>query len=87
MDAGDTVFFHPTLIHGSGANRTTGFRKAISCHYAASECEYIEVAGTSQEKIAEEVLEVARKKGLPITEFKDAWRFRAQLVRGEKLNL
>jgi phytanoyl-CoA hydroxylase len=27
MDEGDTVFFHPLLIHGSGANRTEGFRK------------------------------------------------------------
>ena len=27
MEAGDTVFFHPLLIHGSGMNRTTGFRK------------------------------------------------------------
>ncbi|GMT08039.1 hypothetical protein PENTCL1PPCAC_30213, partial [Pristionchus entomophagus] len=34
MDAGDTVFFHPLLIHGSGANRTNGFRHAISNHYA-----------------------------------------------------
>ena len=30
MDAGDTVFFHPLLIHGSGSNRTTGFRK-VQC--------------------------------------------------------
>jgi phytanoyl-CoA hydroxylase len=28
MSAGDTVFFHPILIHGSGTNRTQGFRKA-----------------------------------------------------------
>ncbi len=27
MQAGDTVFFHPLLIHGSGRNRTKGFRK------------------------------------------------------------
>lgn len=27
MEAGDTVFFHPILIHGSGSNKTTGFRK------------------------------------------------------------
>ncbi|PRD23203.1 UNVERIFIED_CONTAM: Phytanoyl-CoA dioxygenase [Trichonephila clavipes] len=27
MEAGDTVLFHPVLIHGSGANRTNGFRK------------------------------------------------------------
>ena len=74
MEAGDTVFFHPLLIHGryclfafvaafhlfpiicriflstqllsdpprdSGANTTKGFRKAISCHYASSDCQYI----------------------------------------------
>lgn len=29
MEAGDTVFFHPLLIHGSGANRTNGFRKVL----------------------------------------------------------
>ena len=27
MQAGDTVFFHPLLVHGSGTNRTAGFRK------------------------------------------------------------
>ena len=32
MQAGDTVFFHPILIHGSGTNRTTGFRKASKYH-------------------------------------------------------
>ena len=30
MEAGDTVFFHPILIHGSGTNRTNGFRKVTS---------------------------------------------------------
>jgi phytanoyl-CoA hydroxylase len=24
---GDTVFFHPLLVHGSGMNRSSGFRK------------------------------------------------------------
>jgi phytanoyl-CoA hydroxylase len=24
MEPGDTIFFHPILIHGSGANRTSG---------------------------------------------------------------
>lgn len=32
MDEGDTVFFHPLLIHGSGANRTDGFRKVSIQH-------------------------------------------------------
>ena len=27
MEEGDTVFFHPLLIHGSGTNKTKGFRK------------------------------------------------------------
>ena len=49
MEKGDTVFFHPLLIHGSGANRTEGFRKAISCHYAASECKFINGEGSLQE--------------------------------------
>ena len=38
------------------------FMQAISCHYASSHCHYIDVRGTVQEEIAEEVLEVARKK-------------------------
>jgi phytanoyl-CoA hydroxylase len=38
MEPGDTVFFHPLLLHGSGRNRTSGFRRAISAHYASLEC-------------------------------------------------
>jgi phytanoyl-CoA hydroxylase len=38
MEPGDTVFFHPLLLHGSGRNRTEGFRRAISSHYASTEC-------------------------------------------------
>ena len=37
MSRGDTVFFHPLLIHGSGTNRTDGFRKVgvpNSCKYS-----------------------------------------------------
>ncbi len=39
MAAGDTLLFHPLLIHGSGRNRSAGCRRAISCHYAAADCE------------------------------------------------
>ncbi|NQZ98742.1 MAG: phytanoyl-CoA dioxygenase family protein [Myxococcales bacterium] len=35
MDPGDTAFFHPMLLHGSGRNRTQGFRRAISAHYSS----------------------------------------------------
>jgi hypothetical protein len=63
MMEGDTVFFHPLLIHGSGANRTTGFRKAISCHYANDDlCRYVEVEGTTQEAASKELIEMAHKR-------------------------
>ena len=40
MEPGDSVFFHPILLHGSGRNRTDDFRRAISAHYASSDCEW-----------------------------------------------
>jgi phytanoyl-CoA hydroxylase len=55
------VFFHPLLIHGSGANRTSGFRKSISSHFASSSCHYIDVRGTSQEEIATEIEEIIKR--------------------------
>ena len=39
MQPGDTLLFHPLLIHGSGRNRTDEFRRAISVHYASARCE------------------------------------------------
>lgn len=86
MEKGDTVFFHPLLIHGSGVNITKGFRKAISCHYAASECDYIDVRGTTQENIAKEIEEMAKRKGFDV-DFKDAWKYRSRLARGMKITL
>jgi len=62
MGKGDVVFFHPLLLHGSGMNRTKGFRKAISCHYASANCHMINIQGTSQEEIAEEIAEIAVKR-------------------------
>ncbi|MCY4130446.1 MAG: phytanoyl-CoA dioxygenase family protein [Gammaproteobacteria bacterium] len=39
MEPGDTVFFHPLLVHGSGRNLTNECRRSISTHYASHECE------------------------------------------------
>lgn len=86
MEKGDTVFFHPILIHGSGVNRTKGFRKAISCHYAASECNYINVEGTTQENIAREIEQMALRKGIDC-DFKAIWKYKSRLVRGEENTL
>lgn len=87
MEKGDTVFFHPILIHGSGANRTQGFRKAISCHYAASECDYIDLTGTIQEEFKKEVEEIAAKKASAKVDVRDVWRFKSRLAAGERINL
>lgn len=87
MEKGDTVFFHPILIHGSGANRTDGFRKAISCHYAASECEYIDLTGTIQEGFKKEVEEIAKKRVGADVDVRDVWRLKCRLAHGERINL
>ncbi|KAB5542278.1 hypothetical protein PHYPO_G00089810 [Pangasianodon hypophthalmus] len=89
MEKGDTVFFHPLLIHGSGMNRTPGFRKAISCHYASADCHYIDVEGTTQENISKEVEELARKRvGNDATiSFQDSWAVRGRLVQGDRTSL
>jgi phytanoyl-CoA hydroxylase len=87
LKLGDTVFFHPLLIHGSGMNRTNGFRKAISCHYAASECEYIDVTGTKQDLFKREVEQIAKKRVGQDIDVTDVWRFKSRLVCGERLNL
>jgi phytanoyl-CoA hydroxylase len=94
MNAGDTVFFHPLLIHGSGANRTSGFRKAISTHYANDNfCRYVNVEGTTQEPAAKELIEMARKRfkkyGIDNAEidFADIWRIRGREVNGTRSNL
>ncbi|XP_053428774.1 phytanoyl-CoA dioxygenase, peroxisomal isoform X2 [Nycticebus coucang] len=89
MEKGDTVFFHPLLIHGSGQNKTQGFRKAISCHFASSDCYYIDVKGTSQENIEKEVIDIGKRLYTAESSFtlKDVWRFRARLVQGERTNL
>lgn len=90
MEKGDTVFFHPLLIHGSGQNKTRGFRKAISCHFASADCQYIDVKGTSQEMMEEEIADLANKLWGTETEnldLKDVWQFRARLVQGERKNL
>jgi len=86
MEKGDTVFFHPILVHGSGINKTKGFRKAISCHYASSECNYIDVEGTTQENIAREIEQIASSKGIDC-DFQSIWKYRSRLVRGEEHTL
>ncbi|XP_025786068.1 phytanoyl-CoA dioxygenase, peroxisomal [Puma concolor] len=89
MEKGDTVFFHPLLIHGSGWNKSQGYRKVISCHFASADCHYIDVKGTGQESFEKDILETLHKLyGFPEdASLKDIFRLNVQLVKGERTNL
>ncbi len=50
MEPGDTVFFSPLLLHGSGRNRTDGFRRAISAHFASAACRYLPGGEAARER-------------------------------------
>ncbi|KAI6176165.1 hypothetical protein M3Y97_00768900 [Aphelenchoides bicaudatus] len=94
MDIGDTVFFHPLLLHGSGANRTDGFRKAISCHYAnGSRCFYIDVKGTHQEEVEKTTMTLMKKRfnkignAQNINSYVDYFKFQSRPVNEKRANL
>jgi len=62
MKKGDIVFFHPLLIHGSGENKSAGYRKSFCCHFADASCHFIDIKGTFHEKVGEEIMSYAHKK-------------------------
>jgi len=87
MGKGDTVFFHPLLIHGSGMNRSNGFRKAISCHYAWSHCNYMDINNDNQSIYIKEVEDIIKRKVGRSVDIIDIWRMKSRLVAGERVNL
>lgn len=82
MQPGDTVFFHPLLVHGSGINKSQRTRRAISCHYAAADCNIVD-DDPIQDTIRNEILELVKKRypGIKMS-YVDVWRFKSSLVRG-----
>ena len=71
------------ILLSSGPNRTSNFRKAISCHYAGSDCHYIDVRGTTQQSIADEVQEIAKKRGITDLSFQVAIKKSSFLVSAQ----
>ncbi|KAJ3087981.1 hypothetical protein HK102_009842 [Quaeritorhiza haematococci] len=68
-----------------GANNTQGYRKAISCHYGASECHYIDTKGTLHEEIANEVKDMAKRRfNVDNMPYEMYWKMKGKLVRGEE---
>lgn len=50
LKPGDTIFYHPVLAHGMaiGTQLNSNVKPiAISCYFAASECEYVVMSGNS----------------------------------------
>lgn len=88
MSPGDTILFHPLLVHGSGPNATKTHRQSISCHYANGECYYIDVSDSVQAQIAKEIVATAGKKyGLNDVTVQDIFKFRSKQVKGTKSSL
>ncbi|CAK1547847.1 unnamed protein product [Leptosia nina] len=86
MSPGDTVFFHPLLVHGSGPNVATRYRKAITAHYASGSCHYVDVGGTVQELAAKDIEAEAKRRGFNVS-FVDTWRYKSKQVMGARSNL
>lgn len=83
MKAGDIVFFHPYLFHGSGENKSDRFRKSVCCHFAAAECKYHDIKGTFHENLANDIMSYAKKKfGNQAIKYEDIWRYKCRLVSG-----
>jgi phytanoyl-CoA hydroxylase len=78
VSAGDTIFFHPLLVHGSGPNLSSSYRRAVSCHYASSQVSPIDVRDTLQAHVAEEVLAMRRLT----CQYIDVWRMKSRHIAG-----
>merc|ERR1712087_808213 len=84
MDPGDTVFFHPLLIHGSGANLTQKNRRSISVHYVNSKEVGFKRNIPEQRNIADEVERLIKKvKGKDI-KFATYWKMKSRQIRGDE---
>ncbi|XP_021208548.2 probable phytanoyl-CoA dioxygenase isoform X2 [Bombyx mori] len=87
MSPGDTVFFHPYLIHGSGPNDTKDYRKALTIHYANSACHYVDLRGTVQEELSTEFQREGARRGITGFDYSDYWKLKIKAVRGPRCNL
>lgn len=83
MDAGDTVFFHPLLLHGSYENRTQNFRHAINCDYSDSYVDIIDMKGTIQENICTELEEICEKRKGKCHTYVEIFQMKSKCVKGD----
>ncbi|XP_046972574.1 probable phytanoyl-CoA dioxygenase [Vanessa cardui] len=78
MSPGDTVFFHPLLVHGSGANTSGRHRKCLTAHYASADVSYARVS--LQRSLAREVEYASEKVLGSRLSFEDTWKYKSKEV-------
>eukprot|EP01084_Bolivina_argentea_P075844 137448_1 len=85
MSAGDTVFFHPLLIHGSGANLTNKNRRSISAHYCnPTKVDFIHDGIIPQQaRIAKESEEIVKRMIGVSTTYEKIWKSKSRQVQGD----
>ena len=83
MDPGDTVFFHPLLIHGSGANVTDKNRRSISVHYCNSKlCEFVKGGVIPEQKIiSDEAVQIAKRITGFTTTYDQIWKNKSRQIQ------
>jgi phytanoyl-CoA hydroxylase len=85
MDAGDTIFFHPLLIHGSGTNRSDNFRIAISCHFSSAKNHFVDpkagMRGEYEKELEEQYNKIYKSQGQT---YLDVWRFKSRSIAGKE---
>ncbi|XP_052744037.1 probable phytanoyl-CoA dioxygenase isoform X1 [Bicyclus anynana] len=79
MSPGDTVLFHPLIVHGSGPNTTKGYRKALTAHYAHEGCHYVDARDSVQQPIVLEIEAESRRRGFQLS-FEDVWRYKSKPI-------
>ncbi|XP_044762018.1 phytanoyl-CoA dioxygenase, peroxisomal-like [Coccinella septempunctata] len=84
MEKGDTMFFHPLLLHGSRPNLTAEFRKVISCHFTSTNSYFIDVKGTSQEGIMKEMVDYMNGW---VEDYMVIWKLKSRHVSGKNGSL
>ncbi|XP_041971357.1 probable phytanoyl-CoA dioxygenase [Aricia agestis] len=80
MAPGDTVFFHPLLVHGSGANVSKNYRKSLAAHYASEECVYVDVSSGPQARVAEDIVNEGKRRGFDLT-YEEIWRYKSKSLQ------
>ena len=92
MKCGDTVFFHPYLIHGSSANLSNNTRRSMCVHFASTtkcnfmtekhfveKCDYV---APDYCQTLEWILK--RKYNLSNSGVIDYWRLKSRVIKGEQ---